>query len=368
MIILYTGFILIIISLMSKKKLPCSLGFFFVFVIMAFQEGVEGDYMSYKDTFNYKIDERTAEDEPFWNFLMYFFYPLGWRTFVIVLSVFQVWVLTIITKKYADEEYRWISPILFFFWFGMMLIQMKAMRQALAIELCILPFALNISNKKHKWLWCFVPSVLAFYTHNSSVVFIPILILYYIHLIHEKVSVDSQEEKQRNDFFYPIFLTALFLVIYIGKRAILNDYLTQISLMYSDFRLAGYASLNEVDGDLLDVSMLIIVADAIFVFMNTWAWRRTKGTTSIFMIAAICASFFDMLFFGLGSLARIGYYYLPAMIVALPTTTSQIKQRFGKTKAYGFIALVIIYAIKTSLPWMTGVNDGRFGTYRFFFM
>lgn len=368
MIILYTGFILIIISLICKKKLPLSVGFFFVFVIMAFQEGVEGDYIRYKDSFNYNVVTRTAEDEPFWNFLQNLFQPLGWRMFVIALSIFQIWVLNVITNKYADKEFRWISPILFFFWFGMMLIQMHAMRQALAMELCLLPLALDISNKRHKLLWCFIPWVVAFCTHNSSVVFIPILILYYMHLTRERFMVGSKRKRQRNKFFYPILVTAIFLVIYIGKKAILNDYLTQISLLSTDFRLASYASLNEVGGDLGDISILIIVADAIFVFMNMWAWGYTKGITSIFMIAAICASFFDMLFFGLGSLPRMGYYYLPAMIVAIPITTGLIKQRFGKAKAYAFISLVIIYAIKTSLPWMIGMDGGRFGTYRFFFM
>ena len=50
-IILTVGLLLIIVSYATRKsKYAPLIGFAFVFLIMGFQSGVEGDYMNYKDS------------------------------------------------------------------------------------------------------------------------------------------------------------------------------------------------------------------------------------------------------------------------------------------------------------------------------
>lgn len=364
MTILYTGILLIIVSIIRQKKMSLYIGFAFVFAIMAFQEGVEGDYMGYKYKF-FLQENNISKEEPIWDILNQLFFPLGWRTFIVLISLFQIWIMTNITKKYSDKDFSWTSPIIFFFWFGMMLIQMKALRQALAINMCFLPFTLNIINKKMKWPWCFVPLLIAFYIHNSSLIFLPVIALYYMHLSYGWL---NKKENTKAEFYYPILMTISFFVIYLSKETILKDYFTQINILYSDFRLAGYTTLEEIGGSIEDVSLLIIIADAIFVFINTWTFQYSKGITSIFIIITVCASFLDMLLFGLGTLPRIGYYYLPAMLVTLPNSTKMLQQRYGNIMAYGFIVFFLAYAIKTSLPFLTEDNSGTFTSYRFFFI
>lgn len=365
MIILYTGILLILISLIRNDKISPYVGFAFVFLIMGFQEGVKGDYMGYKEAFERMDISRTSSDEPLWDIITFFFHPLGWRVFVITLTAFQCWVLAKITIRYTSKQYHWLSPILFFFWFGMMLIQMKAMRQGLAIELCLLPMAIDLTNKKRKWPWCFSPWVAAYFIHNSCLIILPIVALYYMQVTRNLLG--GKNHSKRGEFYYPVIVTASFYALYVVKTTFLNDYFSQIALLFTDFRLSDYMSMRETEGDIFNVSSLLIFADTVFVFLNTWCYKKVTGTCRILLLMAIISSFLDMLFFGMGSLPRMGYYYLPGMIISLPIVTKKLKLRFGRIFAYAFIVMCIGYTIKTSLPWIQSVIDGGFGTYRFFF-
>ena len=152
--------------------MPLFLGFAFVFLIMGFQSNVEGDYDGYKIGFS-MIDTRTAEDEPLWVFLYKIFQPFGFEFFVCCIALFEVFVLTKLAQRFSSHSYKWLPAILFFFMFGMMLIQMKALRQGLAVEVCMLPFILSVEKRKFKLLYCLIPLFTAFLIHNSALVMFP---------------------------------------------------------------------------------------------------------------------------------------------------------------------------------------------------
>lgn len=175
MIILYTGIILILYSMFSgelTRNYKPIIGFMFTFLIMAFQSNVEGDYMSYMKDFGMGYS-RTMDTEPLWVLLQMPFYLLGWQYFIFFMVLFQVWVVYRISKMYASNHYQYLGAILFFFTFGMMLIQMKALRQGLAIEICLLPFIMKFDNKNrllNRILYCYGPVVIAYFIHNSAIV------------------------------------------------------------------------------------------------------------------------------------------------------------------------------------------------------
>jgi len=365
MIILYTGTLLILYSLVSGKKYKLLIGFAFVFVIMAFQSNVGGDYMSYMEYFNNSIISSTAKDEPLWDLLSGLFRPLGWYVYVFFLTFFQCFVLTKLTKQYVDNKYKWQSAVIFFFTFGLMLIQMKALRQALAIGLCMLPYIIDLADKKRKWIYCFVPLILAYLTHNSAIITLPVVILYYLQITR---GIFDSKHHNSLEFFYPSILTVAFLVIYQLKTTILLDNLIGLSTYFTDFRLSSYMELRETKGEIFNVSWLIVAGDAFFIFFMTWYYRFANGVFRPLVIMAIASLFFDCMFFGMGTLPRMGYYYLIAIIVVYPNVAGLIHKRYGKMAALAFIALSIVYAVKTSLPWLFGTEFDQFGHYKFFFM
>ncbi len=136
----------------------------------------------------------------------------------------------------------------------------------------------------------------------------------------------------------------------------------------SDLRLAHYADLSEVDGKIGDVSMLIIGYDALIAFLATWYFVNTKFEKKIFAIMTVVASFWDMLFFGMGSLMRVGYFFSIVNIAVLPDLASMIENKWGKKVAFLFVIICVSYAIKTTLPSFTSIDPNLFGNYKFIFL
>ena len=74
-----------------------------------------------------------------------------------------------------------------------------------------------------------------------------------------------------------------------------------------------------------------------------------------------------MLLFGMGSLPRIAMFYIVFNILTYPKLVEVVSHKYGKTVALVLIVFLVGYAIKTSLPWITGTDGDQFGTYRFVF-
>ena len=370
MIILYTGILLIIYSLFSRKKYKPAIGFLFVWLIMAFQSNVEGDYEGYMNTFNMGEVSRTAEDEPLWDIVaapFHFLGKSGWYLYVICLATFQYHVTSRLVKRYAYGEYAFLGAILFFFTFGMMLIQMKAMRQGLAIEMSLLPFLFNLERKKRKWIWCSLPMVCAFFVHNSAIVSILPIGLYYLN--SSTGILEKKYAKVRGERFLPIVLTVIYYVVYALKISLFSGFFMQLSqlITMNEMRLGNYLESDQAEG-IFNVSWLIIFYDAVIVYFSTWYFRLASGTCRVLTVMSVIGCFCDMLFFGMGSLPRIGYFFTIANIVVMANISNQIRHQFGRIIAWMFIIFCIGYAVKTSLPWMTGMDPDQFGHYKFIFM
>lgn len=71
--------------------------------------------------------------------------------------------------------------------------------------------------------------------------------------------------------------------------------------------------------------------------------------------------------FGVGSLPRMGYYYLVSTIVVYPNIAQLLSVKYGKIVALIFIVMCIGYAVKTSLPWLTELDTTGYRYYEFVF-
>ena len=368
MIILYTGIVLLCYSLISQKKYNLLVGCAFFLLIMGLQSNVDSDYETYQNIFENAEQSRTADDEPLWDILSYCFRPFGWYFFVFCISLFQCFVVYRLVKKYNTADSTFIAPILFFFTYGMMLIQMTAMRQGLAMETCLLPFLFDFSNKRKRiWPYFLVPMISAYLIHNSSVVMV-VPLLYYYYLLHKRGK--ANKPARYSNFLFPVIVECVFIVVYIGKQYVFNDLFQQISLLANanDMRLSGYLELgNEVD-DVFELSWLIVLYDAIMIFLSAVLFSSQKGVYKVFAMMSILGFFLDTLLFGMGSMPRLGYYFVIANIVTIPCLYVMLKNRYGKLVSFLFLLFCFGYAVKTSFPYMTGTEHGGYGTYKFLFM
>ena len=100
-IILSVGILLVALSYVFRDKWPPYWGFLLVLLIMGFQDGVEGDFMVYKDSYEMIESDHIAyseilvtDSEPVLTYLMTALsYVCPFWLFVLLLSSFQCFVL-----------------------------------------------------------------------------------------------------------------------------------------------------------------------------------------------------------------------------------------------------------------------------------
>lgn len=370
MTILITGILLIIISLLFRKNYSSRLGFLFILMIMGFQSNVDGDYMSYMDIFNYikdtgMVESKTMDSEPVLPFLMKIFSFGPFWLFILAISIFECFILIKFTQNYCSTRYQYVAAILFFFTFSLMLLQMKAIRQGLSVEFCVLAFMMLDKWKKN--ILSFILVITAFFIHNSSIIIVPFIIIsYFVNKKKEKVIISENLSKVRGVFFWPTILTVIFFALFLLKKTVLDKYIAPLSLMMrDDFRLMKY--LDKEMAYQFDISILIVLYNAIIVFLVTWYYQFADHKKRVLLIISIIAAFGDMLFFGLGALPRMLMFFTVFNIVVYPQVAEQINKKWGSIAALLFIIFIVGYAFKTSLPYMLSVTDDRFGTFKFIF-
>ena len=373
MLLLIIGILFFVYSFKSQKKINFIVGILLIFVIMGFQSNVQSDYRLYQEEYLFcqkadKLMTRTSTDEPLWAGLMYAFsrFVPFWG-FILFLSAVQLYILYIFISHYCKNIYLWLALCLFYFTFNMMLLQMYVIRQSFAVSIVLLSFiCVDRWNKLHLSLFILL---LAYLTHNSSIVALPFLLLYYFY--------GSKEDKQKGLCgrfgkinLWPIVTTVVFLTLYYFKDRLISSLSSFILSMDVDFRLLGYLSKESTEGivNKFSVSSLIALYDAIIIFLSTWYFRGSGKKMQVFCFISIVTAFGDTLLAGLGSVPRIIMFLVLFNLPVYTSMASQLKKQYGSFYAMLFIVLLMSYAVKTSLPWMLEKNGDRFGNYRFIFV
>lgn len=382
-IILATGILLIFTSYLTHNKYSPLIGFAFVFLIMGFQSGVEGDYYSYMDNYHYTqrtgmIDSRTFDTEPILPILMLLFSWCPWWLFLIFITFFEVFVLVHFVEHYGTKEYKYAAAIIFFFTFNMMLMQMKALRQAFAIELLVLAFLLiDKENKKDKsrnlrhfpWVPLFLV-VLAYFTHNTSLILLPFIVLFWwAKRRPEKL------DRLGNSGIFPFIILGIYALIVYVKEIFLSDYLMQIALSSEliSNNYSGYFDGSNLAESFVNKTVVtppyLVGFNGVLVYFVARTYQNSNALIRVFCLMSILAAIGEVILFNLGSLPRILMYFAIFNLVVYPHVASFIRNRYGRAFAHVFLLLILVVAARISLEWMLDTTAGdRFGTYKFIFM
>lgn len=363
MIILYVGILLIIYSLIFKNKYNLKIAFLFIFLVMGFQFGVEGDYYSYQDDFSQaSLDGHVLEKkEYFWLYLTYFFHQFtSFPVFICVLSAVECYMVKIFVERFADKKYMFVSAILFFFTFNYMLMQMKALRQGLAVDLCMLSFVLIDNKDKKSFVAAIFASFAAFYTHHSSQICLFFVWGYWLYLHY------TEESKYKRTSPNPIYFSIAAIIIYVSKKAFLDGYLIPALALLDNDNYKNYArDFNEFAGQM---NFLPILYNTVVVFLLGWYLRFSEYKERYFVYIAIVGIFVDILVFATGSIQRLLLYFIFANLVIFPSVVRKINEKYGKIAMWCFLIILVGYAFKTSMPSISSTIGDRFGNYQFIFM
>ena len=363
MILLYWGLLLLVTSFLFKKNYSVYWGFLFVLVIMGFQTA-QTDYISYNNSFYVikNLSKFGLADNPLlyssykdvgWNYLniLFSFSTFPFMVFCIALS--QYYILCRVIKEFVDPMCQYLAPIFFYFTFSFMLMQMTAMRQGFAIELCL---AALLCLRNNKVLASSILCCVAYSIHGTAVLGIFVVLLYAINKWRNLFS----KSIHKNDFYYPIIITGLYLLLYIVKDVFMGS-LTSVALSLYSGEYDHY--LSQID--FVEISSLYVLYNGIMAFLSVFYYKYATADIRVFIVVSVIANFAEMLFFGLSDLPRVFLYFSICSIVVLPNIASFLKQRLGNIPYYAFIVLCIGYAIKSFLPHI--VNGGYFSTYEFVF-
>lgn len=377
MIVLTFGVLLIVLNILTSRKYNPLISMMIILLIMGFQDNCQNDFLSYQEDYRlamkygYLQDYSEHDSEPLWKFLMINSSKIiPWWMFVFFLACFECVVLYKFLKKFCKGKFAWIATILYYFTWNMMGMHMSLMRQGFVVAVMLAAFLSY--EKTKKWKWPVIISVIAYLMHNSSVVMIPLL-MGYIFLDKRKTKNPELAKKKKQIDFFPLIVTGGYLLLYLIKQVFLKSYLPALALMFGDAnRLSGYLDATGQNHgmahvDDLEVSMLIILYDAIIVFIVSYFYKYADLRMKWMYLLTIAAAFGDMMLFGIGSLPRIILYYCVFNIIVYPDIAQKIRSKWGIIPALAFVALLIGYAVKTSLPWMTGDDWGGIGTYQFVF-
>lgn len=362
MIILFIGILLILYSVVSGKKYDINIAFLFVFLIMGLQSNVDGDFYSYMEDYNRSsLNNVFAEKGEFcWLYLTHFSHNfLSFHAFIFFLSLFECYCVKTFISRFGDNKYLYVSAILFFFTFNFMLMQMKALRQGLAVDLCMLAFVMIDKFKKRTDFIALILTLCAFFTHRSSLFMIVLVWGYWIHMHFFTSNI-----KKRN--LNPLMFIIAILILYFSKKTFLDNYILPIFSLFEDEHYENYAiDFVEFAGKM---NFLPILYDSILVFIFAWYYKYADRRTRYFVIIAIIGVFLDVLLFATGSIQRLLLYVIFVHLAILPGICKQIECKYGKFFCWLFIVLLVGYSLKTSLPSIMSCVGDRFGNYQFVFL
>ena len=375
MIILLVGIILIIYSI-GRKKYSVGVGMLFVLLIMGFQEGILGDYMSYKDTYNSGVVDvgmmgSTAKESEFayiWT-VEHFSKIMNFHWYVLLTSIVQCLAMGLMIKYYADRKYWYFGVLLIFFTFNIMMIQMKAMRQGYAIDMLLMAY---FFLGKRRFTWSLVAAVVAFGFHNSSIIAIPFFVVLWVLMFLRR--------KDKQGAYVPVhvikqkgFGTALWvagglLAFYLLKFVVFANYINPFLEGLDAFAYSGYLDTMEERS----VSWWILLYHIVIVFAVTVYYVNEKDLFRKYLaLLTILAIFLGIGTFGFGNLMRVPAYFIIFCIVVFPNVAGMLHRSYGKQMALGFVLFNMLYLMYSSVSNMISTDSSSgtgFGAFTFSFL
>lgn len=374
MIIFYIGIILIVTSFFNRKNYSPYWGFIFPLIIMGFQSNVQGDYQRYKLSFEYgkSLYSTIKETEFGWLAINDIFQVANFETMIFFIAFFQNIVLAYFIKNYTYRKEQWLGAVFFFWTFVCMLIQMKALRQGVAIEIVLLGF---IFVEKSRYILALLMGGIAFSIHNSSIVILPVLLLFLIYRFSVKNKILVLSNLFRFIFninlnkSFPIFIGIFTLLLCFFKAVVINKYLLPFAFAMEGENDYAHYIINELEAT--NLSLFIVVNYVMKAYFLALLYMFVERKKRAFVFIALLSMFLNLLFFGLGSLQRAIHYYTIFTIAMFPNIVYMLKTKYrgGKVIAMAFLFWCLIYEFRITIPWLTiGGAEDNFASFRFVFM
>ena len=344
---------------LKRKKVSTFACFLIVFIVMAFQSNVPGDFYTYAENFiKYnQLGNNYNETEFGWYCLNRLFSFSDFFFFYLIVAFFEFWVLSKFTKKYVPRAYWLLPAILFFFDMNMMFFQMKGLRQALAIELGVLSIdsigrGLSVKNV----ILSFGLALLASSMHHTALLIVGYILVY---ILIGKSKLLNKEIKL-NPYWLSIVAVGLFYFIYTSKALLINKWQPILMQLNLDGMEGYFGEMGTIE-----YSILIDLIKGYFVFYVAYYIKYSYGIKRYMTLLCLLGLYMDMFLFGMGNLFRATLYLTIFGLFVYPNVAFTLKLHNKKIESLLFIVFATAYAYRTFVTVsMRGMSDAL-DNYRF---
>lgn len=322
-IVIVVGLLSVLFAFLEWKinfRHGLKVAFIIIFVFLSIRYEYGNDYKSYLQGFNEiknltytNILDNTNYFEPGWIILNLLFKPFGFFTMVIVLSFLNCLLYYRVIRNYVKPEHYWLAVFLYVFSTGIMLTQLSAMRQSLAISIFL--FSIDYVNKKKIMIYIFCV-FLAYLIHTSALILLPI---YFFNSL----------SKKWNTILIFLFFVFLFVI---------QNQLKQYLYLLVSNNFERYEIYYDADNN-LKIGFGVFYSFVLFILLLK-SQNKVEQNQTIFYKLTILNFLFIPISFINPSLGRISMYFLPSIIVIYPLLFLNKKD---KLLSFTLLVSLVIY-------------------------
>ncbi len=320
------------------------LSFFIIFYFMALRYNFGNDYSAYMNGF-YIINSNPnisywggdIHFEAGWIFLCRLFKPFGFFALIAFISLFNCIVYYRFLKKYVLPNYYWFAVFFYTFNSSIMLVNLSAIRQSIAIAFFLISLEYVYKKNAIKFLLCIACASLF---HSTALVLLPV---YLIGLFNYRINKLAA-----------FFVFVAYLILFRLTEVIMP--LISIFLLLNIKNYALYMEQSESSAGLgvLLYSILLLLILSYAKKLNNENLLMSKVAILHFAIIPLGLS--------VAMFYRIGFYFTPALIAVFPQLFLNIRPLFVKRS---IVILVVLHTMYSYNQFMKSETYSEaFSTYR----
>lgn len=300
------------LSRYKKYNWGLKLSFVLIFLFLALRFNFGNDYQAYLMRFDLYKSEKISYDlfsydffEPGWILLNWLFKKLGFFSMNFFLAFLSSIIYYRFIVKYVLPKYYWLAVFFYVFNINLLLIQLSAMRQTIAIILFVFSIDFLNENKMLKYILCIV---LASFFHYSSIL---LLALFFLILYKKKIGT------------YGTFVIFLFYLFIIFGSNIFAPYINNfVRLFYTKYEF--YQEKGTINSGLGYVYYSIILI--LILYLEKRQNKEVRLVSKIAILSILLIPLSQVL----DIMGRFYIYLAPASIVAYPNLISEIQKPLNK--------------------------------------
>ncbi len=235
-----------------------------------------------------------------YNFLNYLFKDilhLDYRFLIAFIAIVSILCLAYALHVFAPNTFL---CVMVFLTIGNFTMYMSGLRQTLAISLTLL--ALVAAKHKKPFVYILI-MIVAFFVHNSSIVFIPVYFLYKLKLT------------KNNMMFILILSVATYLI---------RGYISGIVYLLSPTKYLSYSLDKAYQMNIIVVVVQIVFAIFSIMFMESNEGKYNEEQSLFFLFICLKIIFFNFSYVD-ASVGRLAYYF----DIGLPICASYALKSYG---------------------------------------